>query len=170
MAFIDPDRDGTGTGIGIGGWLAFFVLVLTVFRPLTMLISTYANLYGDPNVALAYGAVWGSVQTFEWLLAVAMTLGCWYLAWRLHRIRIWRTVQITIAGVWAVSIGAQLIEAAGVVLIGGLPADLVIGVVAPMLGRGLIFGGVWTAYLLRSERVANTYPRHGETEIAEVFG
>jgi len=34
-----------------------------------------------------------------------------------------------------------------------------------------IFCLIWTAYLLRSERVANTYPRHAAAEeVAEVFG
>ena len=38
------------------------------------------------------------------------------------------------------------------------------------LVRALIFGGIWTAYFLRSERVANTYARPGEPDaLAEVF-
>ena len=159
MAFADPDSEGagTGTGTGIGGWLAFFMLVLAVFRPLTVLISTYTNLYGDPNVALAYGAAWRSVHPFEWLLAATLTVGCGIWLGGLPDTGL-ADHAASIAGIWAVSLGAQLIEAAGIVLIGNMPLDLVIGVVAPMLGRGLVFGVVWTAYLLRSDRVAGTYP------------
>lgn len=165
MAYTDAEGGG-----GVGGWLAFLVLVLAVFRPLAVLIATYANLYGDPNVALAYGAAWPAIQLFEWLLNAAMIGTCWYLAWRLNRRQVWRTVQITIAGLWLVALGYQLIDLAGVAMISGAPLDLLIGYVARPLVQSVIFCAIWTAYLLKSRRVANTYPRHGETEIAEVFG
>jgi len=164
MAYGDPD------GGGVGGWLAFLVLVLAVFRPLAVLVSTVANLYGDPNVALAYGAVWPTVQAFEWLLNAAMIGGCWYLAWRLYYRPVWRTVPITIAGIWLVSVAYQLIDLAGVSVISGAPFGLLIGYVVRPLVQSVIFSALWTAYLLRSKRVANTYLRHDEREVAEVFG
>src|ERR1700742_863008 len=104
MAYGDPD------GGGVGGWLAFLVLVLAVLRPLAVLVSTASNLYGDPNVALAYGAAWPTIQGFEWLLTAAMIGTCWYLAWRLNYRLVWRTVPITIAGIWLASFAYQLID------------------------------------------------------------
>jgi hypothetical protein len=38
------------------------------------------------------------------------------------------------------------------------------------LFQPLIYSAIWTAYLLRSERVANTYERYpDENELADVF-
>ena len=168
MAYTD--HDGSGVGAGVGGWLMFLVLVLGVFRPLAVLVSIYANLYADPNVALAYGPVWPAIQLFEWLLNAAMIAGCWYLVWRLNRRQVWRTVQLTIAGLWLVSLGYQLLDVAGISLIAGVAAERLIPFVIWPIAQSVIFCLLWTAYLLRSKRVANTYVRHGETEISEVFG
>jgi hypothetical protein len=163
MAYGDPD------GAGVGGWLAFLVLVLAVFRPLAVLIALYANLYADPNVAAAYGPVWPAIQLFEWLINGAMIAGCWYLAWRLSRRQVWRTVPITIIGIWLVSPAYLLIDLVGISMISGASLTALSGYVARPLVQSVVFSILWTAYLLRSKRVANTYPRH-ETEIAEVFG
>jgi hypothetical protein len=41
---------------------------------------------------------------------------------------------------------------------------------APEAGGPLLYGIVWTAYFLRSRRVANTYPRDRVAgEVAEIF-
>jgi len=167
MAYTD--RDGSGVGAGVGGWLAFLVLVLAVFRPLAVLVGLYLNLYANPNVATAYGAAWPAIQIFEWLLNAAMIAGCWYLAWLLNRRQVWRTVQITIAGLWVVALGYQLIDLVGVSLISGASIGLLLSYVARPLIQSVIFCVLWSAYLLRSKRVANTYLRH-EDGIAEVFG
>ena len=164
MAYGDPD------GGGVGGWLALLVLILAVFRPLALVFSSYTNLYGDPNVALAYGAAWSALQLFEWLLIAATIGACLYLAWRLNYRPVWRTVPIAIAGIWLVSLGYQLIDTIGVALIGNIPLGLLLGVVAPALVQSVIFSLLWTAYLLRSKRVANTYLRHDGAQVAEVFG
>ena len=41
----------------------------------------------------------------------------------------------------------------------------------PDMFRALVYATIWTAYLLRSVRVANTYPREDadEAELTEVF-
>jgi hypothetical protein len=168
MAYTD--HDGSGVGAGVGGWLMFLVLVLGIFRPLAVVVSIYANLYADPKVALAYGPVWPAIQLFEWLLNAAMIAGCWYLVWRLYRIQVWRTVQITIAGLWLVSLIYQLVDLAGISLIAGVAPERLISYVARPIVQSVIFSVLWTAYLLRSKRVANTYLRQGEGGIAEVFG
>jgi hypothetical protein len=164
MAYSDPE------GGGVGGWLAFLVLILAAFRPLALLFSTYTGLYGDPQVGLAYGAIWSSLQLFEWALTAATVAGCWYLAWRLNSRPVWRTVPIVIAGIWIVSLGYQLVETLGITMIANVPLDLLFGAVVPEMVRSVIFSLLWTAYLLRSKRVANTYLRHDEAEVAEVFG
>jgi hypothetical protein len=162
----DDDRELTG----VGGWLAFLVAVLGIIRPITAVISTYMNLYGDPNVALAYGTAWPTILLFEWLLNGAMIAACWYLAWRLLFRPVPRTVPITIAGLWIVSVAYQLIDLTGVTWISGAPMVLLVPFMIRPLIQGIIFSTIWTLYLLKSERVANTYRRHDEAAVAQVFG
>ena len=163
MAYGDPD------GAGIGGWLAFFVLVMAVFTPLGMIFTTASSLYGDPAVANAYPGLWGMIQAYEWALAAIVIAGCWYIAWRLNKAQVWRTVQITIIGIWVIAIGSMFADFVGISLITGLPMSAMAAGAGAEIVRPFIFCTLWTAYFLRSKRVANTYPRH-EEEVAEVFG
>jgi hypothetical protein len=164
MAYSDPD------GGGVGGWLALLVLILAAFRPLALIFSAYTNLYGDPQVALAYGAAWRPLQLFEWLLVATTIAGCWFVAWRLNSRPVWRSVKIAIAGIWILSLGYQLADTIGVALIGNIPVALLFGAVVPAVVQSVVFSLVWSAYLLKSKRVANTYLRHDEAEVAQVFG
>ena len=156
-------------GAGVGGWLALFVLAMALFTPAAMVVSTAGALYGDASVAAAYGDRWTAIQAFEWTLAALVVAGCWYIAWRLNKVQVWKTVRMTIAWLWIVALGSTFADFAGISLLTGLPiGDLLRGAGAEIV-RPLAFAGLWTAYFLRSKRVANTY-RHDSAEVAEVFG
>ncbi len=163
MAYTDPD------GAGVGGWLAFFMLVMAVFSPLAIAFTTATALYGNDALAQTYPDRWTMIQTFEWTLATLTIAGCWYIAWRLNKVHVWRTVQITIIGMWLLSVGPLVAEVLGLSVLTGIPVANMFGAADPELARPFVFSLIWTAYFLRSERVANTYPRH-EAEVAEVFG
>jgi len=156
---------------GVGGWLGFFVVVIAIISPLRLLIGAYINLYTDPQVALAYGALWPSIQAAEWSIIGAALLVHAFITWRLLRVQRWSSVRITIVLIWLLAAGVTWIELVAVSMIAQLPlAALADGIVLEM-ARPFIFCLIWTAYLLRSERVANTYPRHAAAEeVAEVFG
>ena len=94
MAYTDPD------GAGVGGWLAFFVLVMAVFSPLAAIIMTASSLYGDGALAQLFPDRWGTIQLFEWAIAALGIGGCWYIAWRLNYVQVWRTVRITAFLAW----------------------------------------------------------------------
>jgi hypothetical protein len=163
MAYGDPD------GAGVGGWLAFFVLVMAVFTPLGMVITTAGSLYGDAVVARAYPDLWGVIQIYEWSLAAIVIAGCWYIAWRLNKVQVWRTVQITIIGIWVLAVGSLVADFVGISLITGLPVSAMAAGAGAEVVRPFIFSVLWTAYFLRSKRVANTYKRY-HAEVGEVFG
>ena len=157
--------------VGVGGWLAFFVIILAVLTPLRVLATLGMDLYGDPAVASFYADSWGAIQAFEWSMAI-LTIGSgWFLAWRLMKVETWQTVRLVIAGIWLLSVGVTIVELLGVSLIGGLPIDkMVVGLGAELV-RPFIFSALWTAYFLRSRRVANTYLRDpDESDVAEIFG
>jgi hypothetical protein len=163
MAYSDPE------GGGVGGWLAFFVLVMAVFSPLAMLIGTAGSLYGDAGLEQAFPDLWTTIQAFEWSLAAITIAGCWYVAWRLNKVYVWKTVRITIAGIWLLSVGSLVVEILGISMITGVPVASMTAAVGAEIVRPFIFSTIWTAYFLRSKRVANTYLRHDEAEVAQVF-
>jgi hypothetical protein len=156
-------------GAGVGGWLALFVIFMMILTPAATIVSTAAALYGGGGVD---GSPAGrTLEIFAWSLAAIITAGCWYVAWRLNKVQVWQTVRITIAWLWILAVGSTGGAFVGVALITGVPVSVLAEGAALELARPLAFAGLWTAYFLRSKRVANTYPRSEDPqEVAEVFG
>lgn len=155
---------------GVGGWLGFFVVVIAIFSPLRILITTYTSLHADPEVALAYGSLWDRLVFVEWIISGSAVLLCWFIAWRLVAHHVWTSVRIAIAGIWMVAVGYRAVEFGLVSLLTGIPIDALMALSVFELIQPLFFGLLWTAYLLRSERVANTYPPASDAaEVAGVF-
>src|SRR5215213_7865448 len=101
----------TGDDVGgVGGWLAFFVIVMAVLSPFGMVVGNAVDLYGDPQVALAYGPVWGSVQFAIWGSVALGIAICWFISYRLMRIERWSTVRLTIAGIWLLAVGLNWVQ------------------------------------------------------------
>ena len=160
-------RDGPS---GIGGWLAFFLVTVGVFAPLRILGTAY-GLFSDPRIAQAYGDRWPLLATVEIILIVVNLAALAFLLWRFFTRRTWQSVRIGIAGIWLIPVVVTVLETLAVTLIGGISAGPLIAQMMPDMAQALVYSTVWTAYLLRSVRVANTYPREDETSagIAEVF-
>lgn len=146
------DYDGEGP-VGVGGWLGFFVVALGLFSPVGGLIQML-SLYTDPTIAAPFGNSWGLVQIAEWTLFALSVAGAWYFVWRLFNVQTRRTVHITIAGIWLISVGGMAVEFLIVAVASGLPLGALVGAEAI---RPLVFCTIWTLYLLVSKRVANTY-------------
>jgi hypothetical protein len=153
---------------GVKGWLLTFVIIIAVVSPVVSAIQVYHYLYNGP---FAYGdgiPVVETVRTFEWALVGISALICWFAAWRLLAIFNWNSVKIAIACIWIVSVGGMIAEFAGLTMILGVDLGELLGATgAGAVIRPFIFGLIWTSYLLKSERVANTY--RGNEEQAEVF-
>jgi len=162
MAF----RDGPA---GIGGWLAFFLITLGVFTPIRLAMTAF-GFFTDPQFAAAFGDRWPALVTAELTLMGLSVLGIAYMLWRFFTRRTWRTVQIAVAGIWGISVGAMVLDTLIVALIGGIALAPLVAEAVPDYLKSLIYAVIWTAYLLRSVRVANTYPREdAPEELTEVF-
>jgi len=148
---------------GIGGWLAFFILTLTVFGPIGSVTQTMSDLYGNPAIADFYGANWGLLQAIELTVMAATIAASLFMGWRLYAVHNWQSVRIAIAGMWIAPLVGMLIDAAAVALVAGLPLGPLLSQLGGELFRPAVYAAIWTAYLLRSERVANTYERYPET-------
>ena len=154
---------------GIGGWLAFFLITLGVFTPLTTLLSV-ATLAADPQVAANFGPTWGSLLVLEWSFVGVTAAATWVAVWQFFTVRHWRTVRLTIGVLWLLAAMAVIVEPLGVSLLMGMAIGDVFAGAPYEFIRPLIYSSIWTAYLLKSERVANTYPPFGSgNEVVEVF-
>ena len=153
---------------GVKGWLAVFVAIMAVISPAYSIYTVYSYLYNGPFAAAEGLPIVDQLRTFEWSLVAVATLIGWFVAYRLLAVHNWTSVQIAIAGIWIVSVGGMVAEFAGISMITGFGFGDILGGVGPgAIIRPFIFGLIWTAYLLKSQRVENTY-RGGE-EQADVF-
>lgn len=153
---------------GVKGWLMTFVVIIALVSPGWAAVTVYRELYTGQAAYLPDVPMIAQIKTFFWAtVAIRAALG-WFVAWRLIVVHNWLSVQIAIACIWLISVGGAICEYAGLTYITGLTFSDVMAEVGP---RGIIqplgFAIIWTAYLLKSERVKNTY-RGGEDE-AEVF-
>ena len=154
---------------GIGGWLAFFLVTLGVFTPLNAVVSL-ATLAADAEVAASYGAQWGRLLVLEWTLVGISVAAAWVAVWQFFHVRRWQTVRFAIGVLWLLALLAVVGEPLGVSLMTGLAFGDVFAGAAGEFVRPLVYSSLWTAYLLKSERVANTYPLADPgDEIVEVF-
>lgn len=154
---------------GIGGWLAFFLVTLGVITPVATLLSV-ATLAADAGVAASYGPQWEQLLVLEWTVAGASTAAAWVAVWHFFKVRRRRTVRLAIGVLWGLAAAATVVEPLAVSLLTGMAyGDMFAGAPSEFI-RPLIYSSIWSAYLLKSERVANTYPREDAPgEIVEVF-
>jgi hypothetical protein len=149
---------------GVKGWLLVFVLIMAVISPLINAFMLSRSFNALPQL----GEIFPEVVRFEWILVGILTLIGWFVAWRLVAIHNWMSVRIAIAGIWIGGLGLSAVEFFGVSYFTGVSSDLLISGTSPaQFIRPVIFGVIWTAYLLKSERVENTYRDPGEQ--ADVF-
>jgi hypothetical protein len=154
---------------GVGGWLGFFVVALGLLSPGAGLVQML-GLYSDPAIASGFGTSWPLVQVVEWSLFALSVAGAWYLVWRLLNVQTRRTVHVVIAGIWLISVGGTLVEFGFVALGTGVAIGDLAAFGGSELVRPIIFCIVWTAYLLVSKRVANTYQDDPAVDsLADVF-
>ena len=153
---------------GVKGWLLTFVIIIALVSPAWGAITIYRELYTGEAASLPETPMVSQIRTFFWAtIAVRAAIG-WFVAYRLVSIHNWLSVQIAIGGIWLVAVGGAIVEYAGLSYLTGLSFGDVMAETGP---RGIIqplgFGLIWTAYLLKSERVKNTY--RGVEDDVEVF-
>ena len=163
MAYRDGDS-------GIGGWLVFFLLTLGLFTPLSILFAFFKLYLGDLQIQLGGFPGWPAYRIAETILGTAHLALALFLTWRMIAIRQWNSVRITIIGIWTMGIGVALADLLLTVSLLGARFDAALGAEMVSFVRAAIYGSIWTAYLLRSERIANTYQRYPDDDrLAAVF-
>lgn len=155
---------------GVRGWLLLLVLILGLFVPLVALMHILDQFYlaDQPIESLLPG--WPAFRASETALDIVHIALSLIIAWRLCAVFRWDTVRFAIAGIWITGIGASLVDLSFSLLI--LDRQLAATAEAEAIPAisAAAYCTLWTAYLLRSRRVANTYPRPSdEDRLAAVF-
>ncbi len=148
--------------VGVGGWLAFFIIALMLIGPLYSiqeLASEFRTLEAGGSFLTNHPA-YIQMKWFCWImLFLWIGLREWTGYLLLHR-HVWKTVRITIAVLW---LGEPVILVLGslYVLLNYGPGIMGFYLMQGLEGIFLLVVGaaIWTAYLLLSVRVRNTYVR-----------
>lgn len=140
---------------GTGGWLAFFIATLVVGA--LLLIGTGAMV-----LVSAHTFTGGQHRFALTLAAVALVHGCLdaAMAARLQFSRARSTPRLVIAGLWIGVLMAAVSQFLGPHWALGLSPRVLVPAMLTAFVRGGLYAAIWTAYLLRSARVANTYGTH----------
>ncbi len=150
---------------GVGGWLALLIILLGILSPLRTVIEAI-NLWSLEPGQLGEDAAILPFQLVETAVILVKLAGSFYVAWRLYAVHRPETVRIAIRGLWLLTIVLSLVEIILVTIVTGMSIGALLGRSILVLAQGLIFAGLWTAYLLRSRRVANTYtPDHDSADV-----
>lgn len=154
---------------GVAGWLRFFVIILAVISPIRAVVQTATILQIDPAIEDQLGTKWTIYEGFTWSLTAATVAATFYFAYRLIWVQNRSTVRLVIRGLWAVTIGALALDfivasALWPENITQIDAEYVKGVF-----QSLVFATIWSLYLTKSQRVANTYV-DDESEAQRIFG
>ena len=153
---------------GVKGWLLTFVIIMAVVSPAWSAINVYRELYTGQAAFFPDTPAVVQVRTFAWTLIAARAAIGLFVAWRLLAIWNWRSVQIAIVGIWLISVGSAIAQYVGISSITGVSISDLLAEGGPRtIIQAIGFGVIWTAYLLKSERVANTY--RGVEDEVEVF-
>ncbi|MDO8273635.1 MAG: DUF2569 family protein [Gammaproteobacteria bacterium] len=145
---------------GVGGWLAFLVFGLMVLGPL----GGYGQAYGELNDALkqfpqlANNPQWQSYQQFTWLfvaVSTTMSFSAGYGLWKIHSPE---SVRFAILALWLAGPLVNLFYLISVVVIFDSydSENEIPRMIGGVLGT-CIAAAIWSAYLMRSDRVRNTY-------------
>jgi hypothetical protein len=146
---------------GVGGWLALLVFILLFFKP----IRDGWRLYRDFTTAvedmpvLATMSEWQTYEAASWAAFAVFAALSIYGGWGLAKGRDWRVVRRAIAVLWVSGPVTSIVALAlSVACFGGFDLN---GEFARMFVLSAAGAAIWTAYLLKSVRVRNTYARTG---------
>jgi hypothetical protein len=138
---------------GVEGWLMFFLVTLAVLTPVFLIIGAFIQ-WEDASTAYRIYPGLGAVDIGSAALIVILA---WFAAYRLTAVFNRTSVHITISILWIIALIYVLVQPILVGAVTGLSVGDVLSAAGPEQFRPLGYATIWTAYLLTSKRVRNTY-------------
>ena len=155
---------------GVGGWLGIFVVILSIISPIRIVIETYKILQIDPVGASQLGTKWQIYKISTWSLSLLTIAALLYFAYRLVRVHNRSTVPLVIKGLWAVAVIPVVLDfiVASILWPDNITEGYDAAYFIPIF-QSLMFTTIWSLYLTKSRRVANTFV-DDETDAHRIFG
>jgi hypothetical protein len=156
---------------GVGGWLAIFLVTFALILPVAPIVVIVRGVLGHPAGLVLPGLPgWLSYRLVSITCCAAQVMLCWLVTWRLFRVRRWSSVRFAIVGMLLVAPGFVVLDMVAATVFFGLPVDALPRAYASGMARAAAYSVIWITYFLRSQRVANTYPRpNDEDRLTAVF-
>lgn len=144
VSLVDQSADVSGAPIsGVGGWLLFLTISLLAFGPLLNAVRLADELEiaqaGQPLTKHSSSVVLAAWGYFAFYAVLSVFAG-----YRLSKFFNPATIPIVITCIW-------------LPIILGFSVTIFSGSVDGSIFRSILWASIWTAYLLRSKRVKNTY-------------
>lgn len=144
---------------GIGGWLSILIVIM-ILSPLSV-IQRFINEFSKTEKIypqLVVNAQWLQYKQISWLIivfSIAFSFTAGYRLWKFH---FPNSVLFAIIALWISGPLGNLLHTVTAIALFGSQA---LSVALPEMFGGIIGScigaGIWTAYLVRSSRVKNTY-------------
>ena len=145
---------------GVGGLLAFLVLSLMLIGPVSRIIGTAREFDKSKSEVstLDEDLRWDRYEQVSWLITAicaSLSFAAGYRLWKIHRRN---SVHFAILALWIMMPVASVLQSLSALAIYG--SEQASTMLLAMLKASLLstlIAGLWTGYLMLSERVQNTY-------------
>jgi len=137
---------------GVYGWLRWLVITLLVLSPILSIGSTSTDIHLAESMApnLLTLPEWDKYKTVIWSMTLICCGASFAAGWNLLKNHTPFSVRLTIAVLWMIPLASAFVAKVAAASLLNLNINFPLG--APILGAM-----IWTAYLLSSKRVKNTY-------------
>ena len=143
---------------GVGGWLSFLVVSLFALGPIFGFIMNFGEIARteDQFPDLTGSDLWSRLKVVMWSFFAAQVAISVYAAHRLNNRLVPASVPIAILCLW---VSGPILNFLAAVAVSNMNGESIVGSneVATGIFRSGLTSTIWTAYLLLSRRVKNTY-------------
>jgi hypothetical protein len=146
---------------GIGGWLGLLVIGLMILGPL-LGASKLSHGFSDTLKQfpqLANNAPLENYKQVSWLIFAVSASVSFAAGYRLWKIHFPKSVRFAVLALWLAGPLSNVLYAISAIAIFGssnVRGDAIVQIIMVTI-LSVIAAGIWTAYLMRSVRVRNTY-------------
>ena len=144
---------------GVGGWLLFFWISLVFISPLYAAVSLHGYITSQEMSmpGLETFPLWGHIKGYCWISLICSIILLWFAGNRLVRRLEWKSVRLTILVMWLTGPVSVIIMAIYFYLMFPSLFSMAVDGFFTDFFRSFPYPLIWTLYLLKSERVRNTY-------------
>lgn len=151
-----------GTPVGMGGFLSFFTFMISVFAPLSQLgkVSSIIRESEEKLPFLKDSMDWSNLVSITWMLAGIYTVAFCYAGIILRSEFRKETVDKVVAIMWVCGpVLSIAMNSVNNYYYYKIDPDFIAseGFYGQLIGT-IILAAIWTAYLVQSKRVRNSYP------------